>query len=154
VSDILKFDINCTFTILTFKKNFERAEELSEFYSISDKTILKYIEPSELDSELVKHNIGIIVRDNNLINETASPFKIVDYISNGLALLVTDSISWQAKQIISEDYYFTLKYSEGDLFYNKAGLRDFILDNIENNNSEKIKKSYKDYLNSIERIIR
>lgn len=122
---ILNSEISTVFTVLTFKENFEKAKELADHYKIKDKTIIKYIPPNILDEELSKHDIGIIIRDNSIVNMTASPFKIVDYISSGLALIVTETITSELKEWLNEEHYFKLKYNNENLSYSKEELTKF-----------------------------
>ncbi|MCR3955124.1 MAG: hypothetical protein NUK57_02440 [Gudongella sp.] len=150
---ILDLNVNCVFTVLTFEKNFQNARELAEKYSIKEYVNLKYVSPNELDKELLKHNIGVIIRDNDVVNTTSSPFKVIDYISNGLAVILTDNISWQAKQILNKDSYYELKYSVEEINYNSTELKDFIIRNFENGlKKEKIDR-YEHYINSIGKIV-
>ncbi|SFQ39874.1 glycosyltransferase family protein [Caldicoprobacter faecalis] len=151
---ILNFPVDTVFTVLTFKENFAKAEQLAHYYKIKNNTVIKYVPPSILDEEIVKHDVGIIIRDNSIINMAASPFKIVDYLSNGLALIVTDNISHQLNEMVKEKYYFTLTYKNGKLVYSNSELGIFISQIIENKNKnkEQIINDYYNFITNIKKI--
>jgi hypothetical protein len=151
-SVIFDMHINCEFTILTFKDNFARAKKMAKEYSLSDYIKLKYVAPQDLDNELRKHDIGIIIRDNDVVNATSSPFKIIDYIANGLAVIITSNISWQVKQIYDESSYFILNYDNNVLSYSKDNLKKFITHCFENDIRSPRANKYINYISKIKRI--
>lgn len=149
---ILTCDFPCEFTILTFEENFNKARQLAHNHKIEGNIVLKYVQPNELDEELIKYDIGIIIRDNNDINLTASPFKIIDYVSNGLALILTDNITSGLNRIIKDEYYFTIEYDDdGKLSYSKKELNEFVI-YIANLDNANIIESYRNYLSGLENI--
>lgn len=153
VSDvILNSNINCEFTVLTFEGNFEKARELAKSYHIADKIILKYVPPNKLDDELLQYDIGVIVRDDSIINLTASPFKIMDYISNGLGVILTENIGRQVHAILNKEHFFELGYKEGKLLYNEKDLFSFVSKMIDSEEKTKITTNYFNYLSSITNI--
>lgn len=149
---ILKSDIECEFTVLTFEKNFERAKDLANMYNITDKMNLKYTSPNKLDEELRNYDIGIIIRDNNIINVTASPFKVIDYISNGLGIILTDNIAGDVREILPNEYLFQLGFEGGELIYSNEELNRFVLNMVGGKNKEDILNSYRSYVSSINKI--
>ena len=48
--------------------------------------------PSEVYEYLVTSNFGILLRDNNLINNVASPLKFAEYLSAGLPVVVSSGV--------------------------------------------------------------
>ncbi|CDO03672.1 hypothetical protein BN988_02190 [Oceanobacillus picturae] len=153
VSDIIiQSGIKCEFTVLTFEGNFERAKDLARKYNITDQMILKYISPNKLDDELRNYDIGIIIRDNNLVNITASPFKVIDYISNGLGIILTDNIAGEVRNILPENFLFQIGLREKELFYSNQDLNMFVSNMVGGKNKEDILNSYKLYVSSISKI--
>ncbi|WP_096437456.1 hypothetical protein [Alteribacter populi] len=152
VSKIIFENKACEFTVLTFDENFKKAKELADLYNITDNLCLKYVTPKGLDEELSYYDIGIIIRDNNIINVAASPFKIIDYISNGLAVIVTENIEDQIKKIINQDYFFSLNYRDGDITFSEEQLSNFVVSMTDGKNKLYILDNYKSYVSEIEKI--
>ncbi|MFG6114173.1 hypothetical protein ACGTN9_03210 [Halobacillus sp. MO56] len=127
VSQIYKYSsLPIKFTILTFEENFKHAHTLAKKNHLSEIVNVKYIEPLLLDEELFNHDIGIIIRDNNIINLASSPFKIFDYITNGLSLIVSDSLEPNVRDILNNKQYFVVNYNKYSLNYNIEDLLDYI----------------------------
>lgn len=144
--------INCSFIILTFEENFERANKLSKDYEIEMNVDIKYVEPNKLNEELSKYRFGIIVRDNDSVNRTASPFKIIDYTSNGLSIITTSNIASQAKEILRNQFIFEVDYSTNGLSFNKDDFKQFITDNMDENINNQIIRLYNEYIDNIKKV--
>lgn len=151
-SIILGSNFDCVFTILTFEENFEKAKRLANYYNIMDNVVLKYVNPNELDKELISHDIGIIIRNNSIINLAASPFKVADYVSNGLGLIITQNIEEQVKDMLSKKHYFVIDYEKEELFYSEEELNKFISNMNNVNKKMDIINHYKKYISSIKKL--
>ncbi|WP_207650024.1 hypothetical protein [Desulfosporosinus lacus] len=143
---------DCTFTILTFKENFEKATQLAKYYNILDNLVLKYVLPNKFDEELSNYDIGIIIRDDSIVNLTASPFKIYDYISNGLGIIITDNLAIQVNEILNEEYYFAVTYVNGDLLYSEDNLNKYVNNMINGKNKFSIIENYESYISNIDKL--
>ena len=54
------------------------------------------LSPYTLLNSLAKFRAGIIIREPNIVNAVASPFKIADYLASGLKVFMTEGIGdWQ-----------------------------------------------------------
>lgn len=140
------------FTVLTFENNFPKAKEYAEKYKIENNITLKYVSPSNLDEELEKHDLGILIRDENIINKTASPFKIFDYLYNGLGLIVTDNLVEQVEEILDKNLYYSVKMENEKLNYSIDQLVSFLLSFKKNVDKKSIVDSYNRYTLCIEEI--
>lgn len=60
-------------------------------YQITNLRIERH-SPQEIVYELSKSDIGIIVRDQNILNRVSSPLKIGEYVSAGLNVILTNDI--------------------------------------------------------------
>lgn len=153
VSKIIKnFNEEIVFTVLTFEKNFKKAERLAEKYGIRKNIFCKYVLPENLNKELLKHNVGIIIRDNDIINQTASPFKIIDYISSGLGLILSDNVSCLAENILDEKYYCKISYNNGNLIYSEEKIKDYIINITQKNTKIEIINNYNNYISKIKKL--
>lgn len=56
--------------------------------------------PNEIVNELSKSDIGIIIRDSNILNKVASPLKVGEYLSAGLPIILTPNIGDYSRLII------------------------------------------------------
>ena len=142
--------INCRFIVLTFETNFEYANKLAKDYKLESNIDIKYIEPNKLNEELSKYRFGIIIRDNDVVNRTSSPFKIIDYISNGLSIITTSNIASQANEILKNDFLFEIDYSATGLSFNQDNFKRFILDNMDENINAQIVNLYNEYVENVE----
>lgn len=66
----------------------------SSFFRKFDQSIFKITQttPENIIQDLSDSDIGIIIRDNNILNQVASPFKIGEYITAGLSVIMTPYI--------------------------------------------------------------
>lgn len=149
---INELDVDSVFTVLTFDHNFQEAKNLVIKYGISANTAIKYVEPDNLDEELIKHDIGILIRDNNIVNKTASPFKLVDYIYNGLGLIITDNLLNQVKNIVDETYYFPVLFDKENVIYSSETLKSFLIYFKNQIKRTDVINSYNNYILGIEKI--
>lgn len=66
--------------------------------------ISKFVPYEEVPNYLNASDIGIIIRDNDTVNNVASPIKFSEYISSGLPVIANDSVSI-IKDTINETKY-------------------------------------------------
>jgi glycosyltransferase involved in cell wall biosynthesis len=57
-----------------------------------DKINIDCVEPQKVKDELRKCNCGILLRENNLINNVSSPLKFAEYLAAGLPVLLSEGI--------------------------------------------------------------
>lgn len=72
------------FLLLT-NGEFEELEQLDK--DIRDRIIKKTVPHKEMPYYLAMTNVGIVIRDDNMVNRVAAPTKIAEYITNGVAIL-------------------------------------------------------------------
>lgn len=76
---------------------------------------------AELDKIYHECNVGIIIRDNKLLNMVASPVKISEYFSKGLYLIMVGEVGDFYNDILSDSRL-------GIAFHNLSSIEDFMLD--------------------------
>jgi len=59
---------------------------------LQDRLFIKGVKHSEMKYYLAMSNIGIVIRDNNIVNRVAAPTKIAEYLTNGLKILYSGDI--------------------------------------------------------------
>ncbi len=74
-----------TYHLVDFQKILSHKE-------LKDKVTLRKVPPKFVFAELSNCNFGILIRDNNLINNVASPLKFAEYLSAGLPVLISEGI--------------------------------------------------------------
>lgn len=65
-------------------------QSLSE--QIKDRIVLKSVPHKEMKYYLKLTHVGIVIRDNNIVNHVAAPTKIAEYLTNGVTLLYSGDI--------------------------------------------------------------
>ena len=122
-----------TITLLTKEK--EKALELAKEYGIRDITV-KYVPYTELNTEMSKYKYGFLLREDNAVNNVATPTKMNSYMACGVIPVFSDVIG-DFKYALSEVKY-KISVSSFDDCIND-------LKEIENNgvNSTEILKEYK-----------
>jgi glycosyltransferase involved in cell wall biosynthesis len=87
VINILSYDIELT------KSVFANEPELE--FSVNFMTA----KSSEVFTCLIKNNVGLLIRENNIINNVAAPLKFAEYLSAGLPVLVSEGVGDTAEII-------------------------------------------------------
>lgn len=80
---------NTRFMILT---NGEIHEMNAMKEKLKDRLLIKSVKHSEMKYYLSMSNIGIVIRDDNVVNRVAAPTKIAEYLTNGLKILYSGDI--------------------------------------------------------------
>jgi len=88
------------------------------------------VKPSELPRKLSSCKFGLLLRENNVVNNVATPTKLSTYMSCGLIPIVSDSIKDFAKSMKNRDYFVIVnsdnniteveKYIEKDINNNEV----------------------------------
>lgn len=76
-------------TLLTKEK--DEAQRFLDKYGLYDAQI-KYIPYTELNNELNKYKFGFIIREDNPVNNVATPTKMNSYLANGVIPIYSDYI--------------------------------------------------------------
>ena len=100
---ISEADASIRFRFLT--KDLEALKEKCESIGLdAGRWAAKSCMPSEVAAELMKADCGIILRDNTLVNQVASPIKIGEYLSAGLGLIASPFIGDVGKDLADMDF--------------------------------------------------
>ncbi len=80
---------NARFFILT-NGSFPEIEKLSE--EIRARIVVKGVPHSEIKYYLAMTDLGIVIRDDGIVNRVAAPTKITEYLTNGMCILYSGEI--------------------------------------------------------------
>ena len=89
-----------TLTVLTGDQ--EKATELITKLDLKN-VVVKYVNNSELNKELRHYKYGFLIRENNIVNNVATPTKMNSYMAAGVIPIVSDVID--DFRIFSDDKY-------------------------------------------------
>lgn len=109
--NINEINKNASLTLLT--KDIQKAKEICNIQDVKNVNI-KYVQLKDLDSELSKHQYGFLLRENNIINNVATPTKFNSYLAAGIIPIFTDVIYSFNENINLENY--ELKFNINDDF--------------------------------------
>lgn len=87
--EIEKNNKNAFFTVLT--KHQEKAENMIKSEGIKNYEI-NYVSLEEVMGELSKHKYGFLLREDNIVNNCATPTKMNTYLSAGLMPIHTNAV--------------------------------------------------------------
>ncbi len=105
IDEIFSFAQNCIskldnfrFKILTyesgiFKKKISNYKELQKISKISE------VSSGEVFDQLLSANFGLLLRENNIINNVSSPLKFAEYLAAGLPVVVSEGVGDTAEII-------------------------------------------------------
>jgi len=80
-----------TFKIISYEK--DKFQSLfSQESELLHKIEIVSVEPVKVKEELSKCNCGILLRENNLINNVSSPLKFAEYLAAGLPVLLSEGV--------------------------------------------------------------
>ena len=87
---------NATLTLLVKEK--QLAHDLIKKYNLNSVEV-KYVKLSELQDELKRFKYGFIIRENNIVNNVATPTKMNSYLASGVIPIFTDALDSFANNI-------------------------------------------------------
>ncbi len=92
-SELLKQNKKYYFIFLSAYNNFENIKIIFDKYGISKSNYcLKSVDHDMVKNYYYAADYGIILRENHLLNNVASPTKIAEYLSTGLSIIATNCI--------------------------------------------------------------
>lgn len=116
--------------------NFKELDYFKDKFKDVNNVEILNLDYENLINRIMRSSVGIIFRDNNIVNRVSCPFKIIDYFNANLPLIITDSIG-DYKKILKNKSYVKIVSSDNL--------------NLENINSEDIANFVsKCYTNRIE----
>ena len=99
-----------TFTIYTGQK--EEAKQTLQKYGV--EADIKYVPSTQISSELKKYKYGFIIREDNVVNNVATPTKMNTYVSCGLIPIFTDVVHSFSEAFFQKKYCIKLdEYNNG-----------------------------------------
>ena len=109
IETISRLGDNVRFMVLT---NGDIPELVDLKEQLKERLLIKGVEHSQMKYYLAMSNIGIVIRDDNIVNQVAAPTKIAEYLTNGLKILYCGNIGiiTDLKQILDKDTL--IEYSE------------------------------------------
>ena len=72
---------------------------------LKGRLLIKGVKHNQMKYYLAMSNIGIVIRDDNIVNQVAAPTKIAEYLTNGLKILYSGNIGiiTDLKSILGKD---------------------------------------------------
>lgn len=127
VKNIYKEYEKIQFNIYTLKNNNELAFKLVKKYKLDKITSIYNLEPYELKGHIELNDVGIIIRDESIVNITASPFKVIDYLSAKVAVILTKNIGDYSMLLKDKPYAFFIESDvNGNFNYNVKEVLNFL----------------------------
>lgn len=80
---------NTKLTIITLDKDPVK-DILKKYYVLNYE--IKSLNHQDVLKELRNYDFGFLLRDDNIVNNTASPIKFLEYVSNGVIPIISDKI--------------------------------------------------------------
>lgn len=102
---IHEVDDRIVFLILTQSQDFLR-NKLKEIGLPEDCLRTRSCKPTEVSAYLQTADVGVILRKNDTLNQLASPVKIGEYLSSGLAIVVSPWIGDVGRLLYNADFAF------------------------------------------------
>ncbi len=91
---------NISFKIITYEiETFK--EKAKKYLSLEPNILIANVPTHKVKDELSKCNFGILIRDNNIINNVASPLKFAEYLAAGLPVIVSENVG-DTEEIINK----------------------------------------------------
>lgn len=69
-----------------------KSEHLKTYKEFPDRIIQKWVKASEVPDYLLASDYGILIRENSVTNQVASPTKFAEYLNAGLNVLISEHI--------------------------------------------------------------
>lgn len=140
-----KIDENINYLICTEEKNYKIFD--SKFKDIKNITFETYNNYEALIDRISKASMGIIFRDNNIVNRCASPFKIIDYIKAQLPIVMSKDIG-DYSEVFKDSKFVHLVSSNNNLNIEK--IYNFLNESVAGKLNKEIQKFAKKELDFFE----
>jgi len=98
------------FFFILLTPELDAAQKLLNKYRLNiRKVLLKTVDPSKIYKYISASDLGILYRDNRLLNKVSFPVKVAEYVSNGCPVIFTGDVGDLRK-------IFSIKYPEIFIF--------------------------------------
>ena len=111
IADNIKCSV--TFTVITRDKDLA----LSKLKVNRVEATVKSLTNNEVLDDLKNYDFGFLIRENNLVNNVASPIKYLEYLSNGVIPIISEGIGDYSKE--ASKYNIGIVLKTNDLILNK-----------------------------------
>lgn len=144
---------NFRFKILTYESR-KFSEELMAYRDLYESSEILSVGSDEVFNQLTSANFGLLLRENNIVNNVSSPLKFAEYLAAGMPVVVSEGVGdteetikrYKVGVVIKNNDYdsaiFQLKklLNEPDIYIRcrKVAEKEFNLDN----SIEEYKKIY------------
>lgn len=76
------------------------------------KVECKFVDHKYIEKELEHYDFGFLIRENNIINEVASPVKFLEYMANGVIPIITNNIGDYSDSVIENKIGIIVNWEE------------------------------------------
>lgn len=102
---------NIQFLFCVDKNQIESAKEKAMQNKLKNVEIVN-LEYKDMIERISISTAGIILRDKNIINKVASPFKTIDYIQAGLPIVISNSVGDYPKVFKDIDFVYSIDIND------------------------------------------
>ncbi len=92
VDDFILFQMKINSSIKFLLLANSQIEELKSYKEFPNRVTQKWVKASEVSDYLVASDYGILIREDSVTNEVASPTKFAEYLNAGLKVLISENI--------------------------------------------------------------
>lgn len=133
ISPILKKNIKHKLVFLS--KSDINILELQNLYP--QQVICKYLEPDQVPQYLIAADYGLLIREDSITNQVASPLKFAEYLACGLKVIISENLGDYSEFVTKNNcgylYQNFLEINQLS-FQNKLNTRELALSNFTKNN--------------------
>jgi len=95
------------FHLLVFSKSVVEVEQIAEGCDFpSEKLTIESLPHDQMHTHLAAADVGVLLRENNLVNKVASPIKFAEYLAAGLPVILSDCVGDSATQVRQQEVGF------------------------------------------------
>lgn len=115
-----------------------------------EQVICKHLTPNQVPYYLIAGDYGLLIREDSVTNQVASPLKFAEYLSCGLQVIISDKLGDYSKLTVQNRWGFL----DNDLFHEFIKIPFTVKKNIQNDSLQMFVKGnyeseYRDLLESL-----
>jgi len=114
------------FLVLTYE--IEKAKKILISKNVKNFEV-KYVTPDLVGREMRNVKYGFVIRENDIVNNVATPTKLSSYLAHGVIPIITESIIDFCS--VTKDYKYLIRLKEIDIEKNSAQILEHVKQKIE-----------------------
>lgn len=113
-----------------FSKDLENAKRMLDEYNIKNYSV-ECVKPENMAEALSDCKFGFLLRDDNIINQVATPTKLATYIGNGVIPIFSDSIRAYSDMACKYEHLYCMNFNNYNSVIELAMGQNIIPHNLE-----------------------